>query len=109
VEVNGNGKHSSLLQFGNNYSRKKFYSAGTWLMKKVFFQNIQKNHLLRNSFSKQLTKPVFLFFPVAFVRQRRLQRRRRPLHHPLHQPAEAQPAVQRRQLADLCRLVVSYF
>ncbi len=79
-------------------------------MKKVFFfQNIQKI-IFKTGFSKQFfTKPVLPFFPAAFVRQRRLQRRRRPLHHPLHQPAEAQPAVQRRQLADLCRLVVSYF
>jgi len=25
VEVNGSGKHSFLLQFGNNYDQKKFY------------------------------------------------------------------------------------
>jgi hypothetical protein len=30
VEVNGNGKRSSLLRWGKNYSRKKFYSAGFW-------------------------------------------------------------------------------
>jgi len=28
VEVNGSGKHSSLLRYGNNYGGKKFYSAG---------------------------------------------------------------------------------
>jgi len=27
VEVNGSGKHSSLLKCGNNYSRKKFHST----------------------------------------------------------------------------------
>jgi hypothetical protein len=26
--VNGRVKHSSLLQYGNNYGRKKLYSAG---------------------------------------------------------------------------------
>jgi hypothetical protein len=28
MEVIGSGKHSSLLQYGNNYCRKKFYSTG---------------------------------------------------------------------------------
>ncbi len=28
VEVNGSGKHSSLLGYSNNYSPKKFYSTG---------------------------------------------------------------------------------
>jgi hypothetical protein len=28
VEVIGSGKHSSLLQYGNNYCHKKFYSTG---------------------------------------------------------------------------------
>ncbi len=28
VEVNRGGKHSSLLQYRNNYSSKKFYSTG---------------------------------------------------------------------------------
>jgi hypothetical protein len=28
VKVNGSGKHSNLLQYGNNYSRIKFYSTG---------------------------------------------------------------------------------
>jgi hypothetical protein len=27
VEVIGSGKHSSLLRYGNNYCRKKFYST----------------------------------------------------------------------------------
>ncbi len=26
--MNDSGKHSSLLQYGNNYSRKKFYNTG---------------------------------------------------------------------------------
>ncbi len=26
--MNGSGKHFSLLRYGNNYCRKKFYSAG---------------------------------------------------------------------------------
>jgi len=30
VEVSGSCKHSSLLQYGYNYCRKKFYSAGPW-------------------------------------------------------------------------------
>jgi hypothetical protein len=30
VEVMGSGKHSSLLRYGNNYCRKKFYSTGPW-------------------------------------------------------------------------------
>jgi hypothetical protein len=30
VEVIESGKHSSLLPYGNNYCRKKFYSTGTW-------------------------------------------------------------------------------
>ena len=29
----GSGKHSSLLQYGNNYCRKKFYSTGPWLLR----------------------------------------------------------------------------
>ncbi len=29
--MNRSGKHSSLLQFGNNYGCKKFYSTGPWL------------------------------------------------------------------------------
>ncbi len=29
VEVNGSGKHSSLLRYGNNYRRYKFYSTGS--------------------------------------------------------------------------------
>jgi hypothetical protein len=28
VDVNGSVKHSNLLQYGNNYGRKKLYSAG---------------------------------------------------------------------------------
>jgi hypothetical protein len=28
VEVTGTGKHSSVLQYGNNYDRKKFYNTG---------------------------------------------------------------------------------
>jgi hypothetical protein len=28
VEVIGSGKQSSLLQYGNNYCRKNFYSKG---------------------------------------------------------------------------------
>jgi hypothetical protein len=28
MEVNGNGKHYRLLQYGNNYIRKMFYSTG---------------------------------------------------------------------------------
>ena len=28
MEVIGSGKHSSLLQYGNNYCRKKLYSTG---------------------------------------------------------------------------------
>jgi hypothetical protein len=28
VEVIGSAKHSSLLRYGNNYCRKKFYSSG---------------------------------------------------------------------------------
>ncbi len=30
AKVNGNGKHSSLLQYGNNYCRKVFYSTVPW-------------------------------------------------------------------------------
>jgi hypothetical protein len=33
VDVIGSGKHSSLLQYGNNYCRKKFYSTGPWWQK----------------------------------------------------------------------------
>jgi hypothetical protein len=29
--VTDNSKHSSLLQYGNNYCRKKFYSTGPWI------------------------------------------------------------------------------
>ncbi len=29
VEINGIGKHSSLFWYGNNYSRKMFYSIGS--------------------------------------------------------------------------------
>ncbi len=29
----GSGKHSSLLRYGNNYCRKKFYSTGPWTKK----------------------------------------------------------------------------
>ncbi len=28
VEVNGRGKHSSLLRYGNNYDCQKFHSTG---------------------------------------------------------------------------------
>ncbi len=28
MEVNASGKHTSLLRYGNNYCRKKFYSTG---------------------------------------------------------------------------------
>jgi hypothetical protein len=28
MEANGSVKHSSLLRYGNNYGRKKFYSTG---------------------------------------------------------------------------------
>jgi len=43
VEVNGNGKHSSLLRYGNNYCRKKVLSTGPWLIKtkaRVFIQEM---------------------------------------------------------------------
>jgi hypothetical protein len=30
VEVTDIGKHSSLLRYGKNYRRKKFYGAGLW-------------------------------------------------------------------------------
>jgi hypothetical protein len=31
VKMNGSSKLSSLLRYGNNYSRKKFYCTGTIL------------------------------------------------------------------------------
>jgi hypothetical protein len=31
IEMNRSGKHSSLLRYGNNYSREMFYSTGPWL------------------------------------------------------------------------------
>jgi hypothetical protein len=40
VEVNGSGKHSSLLQYGNNYCQKKFNSTGPWLKKFNLIQEI---------------------------------------------------------------------
>ncbi len=46
VEVIGSGKHSSLLQYGNNYCRKKFYSTGPRgqfkLKKDIYVQNLTK-------------------------------------------------------------------
>ncbi len=33
VEVNGSGKHSSLLPYGNNYGRKKSYNTGPLFLK----------------------------------------------------------------------------
>jgi hypothetical protein len=36
--MNGSGKHSSLLRYGNNYCRKKFYSTGPWgLYRKTYY------------------------------------------------------------------------
>jgi hypothetical protein len=36
VKVIRSGKRSSLLRYGNNYCRKKFYSTGPW----VGFENV---------------------------------------------------------------------
>jgi hypothetical protein len=36
VEVNGSGKHSSLLPYGNYYGRKMFYRS------KLFLSNLSK-------------------------------------------------------------------
>jgi hypothetical protein len=36
LEVNGSGKHSSLLQHSNDYSRKKFYITGPCMLEKSF-------------------------------------------------------------------------
>ncbi len=41
VEVTDSGKHSSLLGYGKNYGRKKFYSTGTSReSQKTFFGQI---------------------------------------------------------------------
>jgi hypothetical protein len=32
LEVNGIGKHSSLLQYVKSYDSKKFYSTGPWVV-----------------------------------------------------------------------------
>jgi hypothetical protein len=34
VEVNGSGKHPSLLLHGNNYGHEKFYSTGPSMLNK---------------------------------------------------------------------------
>jgi hypothetical protein len=40
VEVNGSAKHSSLLQYGNNYGLKRFYSASPWLQVEIYMKSV---------------------------------------------------------------------
>jgi len=56
VEVIGGCKHSSLLLYGNNYCRKKFYSIGSSL--RIILQTVLKC-LLRD-------RLIFLFFSLIF-------------------------------------------
>jgi hypothetical protein len=37
AQLNGSGKHSSLLRYGNNYCCKMFYSTGPWMKASAFF------------------------------------------------------------------------
>jgi hypothetical protein len=49
VEVIGSGKHSSLLQYGNNYCRKKFYSTGRHQIEKKYVDSKFYSIFLRTS------------------------------------------------------------
>ncbi len=48
--MNGSGKHSSLIQYGNNYGRKKFQSTGIYLIAKL------RNFRSEESFNFPATK-----------------------------------------------------
>ncbi len=39
-EVDGSGKHASLLQYDNNYDRKKFYRSGPCRKNQKYFEEI---------------------------------------------------------------------
>jgi len=39
-EVDGSGKHASLLQYDNNYGRKKFYRSGPCRKNQKYFEEI---------------------------------------------------------------------
>jgi hypothetical protein len=55
MEINASGKHTSLLQYGNNYCRKKFYGTGSWdellLILKLIFSFLAKRAILAMVFA----------------------------------------------------------
>jgi hypothetical protein len=53
LEVNGSGKHSSLLQHSIDYSPKKFYVTGPCMLQKSFiFEGVYSQNVLQNSINQ---------------------------------------------------------
>jgi len=62
MEINASGKHTSLLQYGNNYYRKNFYSTGCrWncLKRSNLFQVSHYGTLPRSYAKKTPIQSVF--------------------------------------------------
>jgi hypothetical protein len=55
VEVNGSGKHSSLLQYGNNYCHKKFFSTDPRKETQQEALTPVEQHVLDTNAGKQLS------------------------------------------------------